>query len=112
MAMKDKLAIALGSRLVSSMLLLSVLVLLCIAVLFADKKANTAQESSERQHNQQIIDAVVASYQQQITAWQQQTLRLAELDETKQLAKTKNIFEIDDWKTVANTFFQQPRPYV
>ena len=105
MAMKDKLAIALGSKLVSSMLLLSVLVLLCIAVLFADKKANTAQESTERQHNQQIIDAVVASYQQQIIAWQQQTLRLAELDETKQLAKTKNIFEIDDWKTVANTFF-------
>ncbi len=105
MAMMEKLAVKLGSKLISVVLLLIVLLILGCAVLFINNQTDATQQDSERHKNQQIVDAVTSSYQQQIRDWQQQALSLAEQNETKQLAKTKNIYEIQDWKSLAKTFF-------
>lgn len=101
MAMMEKL----GSKFVSVLLLLVMLLGVSAAVVFINTQANTTQQNTQREKSQQIVNAVIASYQQQIKEWQQTALSLAELTETKQLANTKNIYDVDDWKNLANRFF-------
>jgi len=101
MAMMEKL----GSKFVSVLLLLVMLLGVSAAVVFINTQANTTQQNTQHEKSQQIVNAVIASYQQQIKEWQQTALSLAELTETKQLANTKNIYDVDDWKNLANRFF-------
>lgn len=101
MTMMEKL----GSKFVSILLLLVMLVVLSAAVIFINTQSNTTQQNNEREKSQQIVNAVIASYQQQVKEWQQRAVSLAELNETKQLANTKNIYDVEDWKNLANTFF-------